>query len=492
MKGKIVLQDPDKTEIIHITSVEVNHTDLHDYPVYAAKLKKILTINLRNVMEFPYMVIDKFQEQITDILNQLYNLNVKYAVIWSDGSWPDSFEFEEKLEEYIQEWNKTDWLAAGHIIAYPGKLPKWHQQCVVINLENFSKLGLKSIDGFWKDYPSYQQSPDHHHDDYTPLWIGPQQLDLGGEMITVPIDDIDYTPDNILNTIIPYAIYNGMIVYNLPQDLRDQKTCCYPEDEIEHTIGWFLNKNFPNNLTVPELEVFNDEIHEDKQSLKQFKIMNTEIVYITNTESVPKIVDIEADVISAPCSGLHQFKYASNNLKTLKRMVWFDFSPLGIAWTKKLLEEWDGRNFCQYFEENQEWLYIISHAYSKFPEDIKILYDPELAQEFVESYGGEDQWVEIWNQIRELKHDFIQVDLINDWQQLVDEIGKNDRLFLQVSNIWQYEINYVNNDIIDAELAFANLLKELTINNNKVYLTGDTPNDDHYSYTDVDILAEIL
>ena len=484
-----------KSKIIHIANVEINHPDLHDYPEFAAKLKKILRIALGNALDYPYMITQKFNDQVTDTLRQLNKLNIRYAVFWSDGSWPNGAEFESELEKCIEEWNKTDWLAAGHILAFPEKLPKWHQQCVVINVEQFMRLGVNSIDGFWKHYPNYSQSKKHHHDNYTPHWIGPFSTSDGDD-VTVEIhknDEPEFVPDFLLDTLFPYAIENGMMIYNFPQSLRDTKKCCYPEDETEQTVKWFLNKSFPHNLTQEEIKHYAlNLINEDKKCLKEFKIMDTEIVYITNTESVPGVVDVGAEVISVPCSGLHQFRYASNNLKTLKRIVWADFSPLGIAWTEKLLKDWDGRNFDQYYQENEEWLRVISLAYSKRPETLKLMYDPELVNEFVAAYGGEDEWVKVWNQIQNLQHDFVRVDLMKDWQKLVDVIGENQCLFLQLSNIWQYEINYINNDIIDAELAFGNLIKNLMINNNDVYFTGDTPADNHYEYTNIKILAEII
>lgn len=493
MKSKITLQDPDKTEIIHITSVEINHTDLREYPEYTAKLKKILRIALGNALDYPYMYTQKFRDQISDTFYQLNKLNINYAVFWYDGSWPTGAEFEERLEECIEEWNKTDWLAAGHIIAHPGKLPKWHQQCVIVNIPNFIKLGKRHVDGFYTNYPSYRQSAEHFHDNYTPHWIGPQSTDLPGDDIEIPINPgkfVDYIPNNILDTLFPYAIINDMMLYNLPYELRRTKRCCYPEDDIEKTIEWFMDNNFPYDMTVEELEEFNVEISSDKQCLKQFKIMDTEIVYITNTESVPKYCDLKAEVISVPCSGLHQFRYASNNIKTLKRIVWADFSPLGIAWTKKLITDWDGRNFEQFFYDHEDWLRSLSASWH--PDHINLIFDPELVQEFMDVYGGEDEWIKVWNQIKALDHEFVQVDLMKDWDKLVDVIGKNNRLFIQLSNIWQYEINYINNDIIDAELAFGNLLKNIMINNSKVYFTGDTPADDHYNYIDLDILAEII
>jgi hypothetical protein len=491
MKSKIVFQEKNDTSIIHVTCTEVNHTDLHDYPDLAAKLKKILKITLGNALDYPYMEVRNFCN-LPEIISQLDNLNFKYAVFWHDGTWPNGHEFESQLKKCIEENNHDEWLAAGHILAFPGKLPKWHQQCVIVNISKFQECNIEFIDKFTEDYPDYLMSREHHHDDYTPTWITGTGLDkYDGDLVKVPITDNEYEPDNIFDTLFPHAIKNNLPVLNLPQDLRDEKECCYPEDDTELTAKWFLDQDFPKALSADELLEFRDKyIHEDKQSLAQFKIMDTEIVYITNKEGVPEKRDFGATAISVPCSGLHQFKYASNNISTLEKIVWCDFSPLGIRWTKKLLADWDGRNFHQFFQDNQDCLR--DKKLSWYPDHITMIYDPDLVDKFVRSFGTEDQWIAMWNKIKNLEHVFVQADIIADWQKLVDAIGENDILFLQLSNILQYEINYINNDIVDVELAFGNLIKNLMINNGTVYFTGDTPDNRHYNGIDLKILTEIV
>ena len=42
-----------------------------------------------------------------------------------------------------------------------------------------------------------------------------------------------------------------------------------------------------------------------------------------------------------------------------------------------------------------------------------------------------------------------------------EAIGKDNNVFLQVSNIWQYETNYLNTPHHQAQAAFINLINEL-------------------------------
>ena len=51
---------------------------------------------------------------------------------------------------------------------------------------------------------------------------------------------------------------------------------------------------------------------------------------------------------------------------------------------------------------------------------------------------------------------------------------------MQLTNIWQYEVNYLNSDGLDAQIAFLNLINTVLKNNKSLHFTGDTPSGIHY------------
>jgi hypothetical protein len=112
--------------------------------------------------------------------------------------------------------------------------------------------------------------------------------------------------------------------------------------------------------------------------------------------------------------------------------------------------------------------------------------------EFIDSYGTEERWLEHWDRIRSLQHDFLQVDVVKEWPRVAQAVGRNHTVFVNFSNIWQYEINYINTANFDAQLSFGNLMNELLINNTTVYFTGDTPNGVHYQYQNLRSLPGIF
>lgn len=448
---------------------------------YLSTLRKVTEINLTNSTQHYVIVSDNFNRQFRNMLHQCSDLNFDVVVIWFEGSWPMGREFEEKLLESVDgEWSENEWLVAGHILDKGrGDAPHFHNQCVVINLKSWNKLASTEFSPYWRSnfFPNYKQSDEHMHDDYTPMYLEPQ----------VNEDMLQLIPtQNKLDVLIPVALENNMRVNNLNWDIRSEKHCCYPEDNVQETKRWLLDQDWTLNRTVDEVNLFGNDLDEDKQELYGFKCMNTHVMYITNTESVPGNETYDCTVMTCPCSGLHQFKHMNNARDTLKRVIWTDFSEAGIWWTKKVLAEWDGIAFNDFYKKHKRELQEKWMAYEANN------YDPDLANKFEDSFDSQEQWLEVWDWIRGLDHTFVQVDLVKEWKRIVDMIGTDETVFMQVSNIWQYEINYINNNHLAPQAAFIGMISSLLENNKDVYITGDSPGGVYYNYQNMKELISII
>jgi len=82
--------------------------------------------------------------------------------------------------------------------------------------------------------------------------------------------------------------------------------------------------------------------------------------------------------------------------------------------------------------------------------------------------------------------------MVTEWKRLVDAIGNDNTVFLQVSNIWQYEINYVNTTHFQAQAAYINLINEVLSNNKDLFVTGDTPSGVYQGYRNMKEIASIF
>ena len=80
----------------------------------------------------------------------------------------------------------------------------------------------------------------------------------------------------------------------------------------------------------------------------------------------------------------------------------------------------------------------------------------------------------------------------SDFDKIVDMVGENKKVHLQISNIWQYEINYLNTPLFEAQENFVKMINELLRNDNVVYFSGDTPGGMFYEYADMRLLPGIV
>ena len=458
------------SRIAHVSFNEPLISELKPEIEYFSKIKKVTEINLTNSCDHYVFVAGKLRH-CDYILTHAIQLNFDVAVLWFEGSWPLGTEFEEKLLKAIDtDWADKEWLAAGHILNrhFNDDAPKFHTQCVVINLKTYAKCK----DNLWESdlpFPKFKASEENLHDDYTPMYLEP----VGGyssKQLHISNSPFDW--------LIPLALNNNMYVFNLDYDIRNEKHCCYPEDDIQETKEWLLD----TSLTFSD-KIDYDLDNSDKQELFGFKVMSDKIVYITNTESVPYDQEYNCEVMVVPCSGLHQFKHMSNAKNTLKQVIWTDFSESGLWWIKKVLNEWDGVDFDKFYKTHRDLFNI----------DVEnLIYDKNLVLDFIASYGDESSWLDAWDWIRCLDHKFMKMDIVKEWQTLVDTIEPKQVVMLQVSNIWQYEINYLNNVHHQAQASFVNLINELLKKSKDVYLTGDSPSGVYYSYQNMKEITSIF
>lgn len=445
---------------------------------YVTTLRKIAEIGITNASSHFSIFGPSYSDLVFKMnLKSSYDLGFELAVVWFEGSWPLSEEFEEELlKVYDDTWTDSGWLAAGHLLSRrpATDLPTFDPQCIVINLKEW--YAVRTATDYENNY-TYTISEDHIHDDYTPMWISP-----GNDY---HLKDKE-RGEGCLDYFIPLALSRNLTVHNLPWNVRSEKHCCYPEDDIEFTKDWLLNKDF-SNLTRREIMLMRDDISEDKEELLGYKHMDKVVLYITNTESVPKRErhTYDHNIMTCPCSGLHQFTHMINAKDTLERVIWTDFSDAGLWWIQHLIENWDGNNFDAFYQNHKEQIQ------EKFNIDEETtVYDIALVEQFFEDVA--DSWEDDWNFIRGLNHQFEKIDIVNDYQRLIDEIGTGNKVFMQVSNIWQYEINYINTKHCDAQKAFIDIVTTVLNNNEDLYVTGDTPSGTYYEYQNMKEIASIF
>jgi hypothetical protein len=188
-----------------------------------------------------------------------------------------------------------------------------------------------------------------------------------------------------------------------------------------------------------------------------------------------------------PCAGLHQFWHLGNHVDSLKEVTFYDFNPYAIKWTDIVISEWDpSTNFTEFYEANIDR--IIGDGVI---DPSCCLYDRKLVASLIDSMGGPVEFADRINKIKKLPINFIQLDAVKQWEKFIDTSGYDHNLFIQVTNIWQYEINYLNTSGFMAQTNFIKLMMGLMERHKEVYFTGNTPGGLHYTYQNVKLLTGI-
>ena len=458
---------------VHVVTDEQLHPDI-DNNEYVRILKKVLNISLTNHVHgsictmFGPINSRDFEELTQRFMDSGY----KYVCFWFEGSQP-----MEGFEEVFLEWanENDDWHVMGHILNRPNRLPVFHEQVVILNLETIDHLNFDTVDG--EDYPRYEQSKEHVHDDYTPLWI--EGLNDGWFNYEEEVSDE-------FNNFFDHFLFNclelGFKIVNVPEDIRTAKFCVYPEEDIEHTLNWLINTDFHAETYEEKSQYKFDEVPHDKWMLYEFLNMSNEILYVTNTEDYPdkEIVATAKDtnIIICPASGLNQFLFAMPHIETLEKIIWADFNPMSISWLKYIIKEWDGYNFKQFFEDSKplllEWglkdLEFLNYRDKQVDELTDMFNTPEINEKY--------------NRLRNIEHVFLNIDIVNQYDQILPH-AVDANVILQVSNIYSYEINYIINKYYKAQQEFYGLINGLLNNNKNVYFRGDTPQGTYYEMTNI-------
>ena len=188
-----------------------------------------------------------------------------------------------------------------------------------------------------------------------------------------------------------------------------------------------------------------------------------------------------------PCAGLHQFWHLANHIETLENVTFYDFNPYAIKWTNIVINDWDpSTNFTEFYEANIDRVIgdgVIS------PDCC--LYDRKLVASLIDSMGGPIEFADKINRIKRLQINFVQLDAVKQWHKFIDWSGEDHKLFIQLTNIWQYEINYLNTSGFTAQMNFIKLISELLEKHKEVYFTGNTPGGLHYTYQNAKLLTGI-
>jgi hypothetical protein len=300
-------------------------------------IKNLSDYIILNIQNSGFNVIQGLDE---DGLLKYASTKYTHAVVLSTGTeFINGDEFFHEVEKSVYGDHK--FFLMGHVADRDDGYYELHDQCYIINLQQYKELSYPKI-GEFSYYDSHVQieplrSEENIHDDYTPTWIKSGTVEK------------TYKHKWHGWNIISLALKRNLPIVVFPKQFRDNKKFYYP--------------NYENSFIPASSYLYG------KQS-----IASQTLFYPHNTEDMPELSfagPIKQLVIQA--SGLQWFSYLLKygyDENTVVRFV--DYNLFALETMMVIVKRWNGLNYPQFVtatvgaraalvgKEAKDWLAVSS------------------------------------------------------------------------------------------------------------------------------------
>ena len=298
-----------------------------------------------------------------------------YAVIISAGT---SLGLSDRLFPAIDNLCKEEFFVAGHILDrghhsyYKNACFELHQQFYIVNLAEYKNLNCPIVGNEeWVDYQ--QLAPVRskeclYNDTEIPVW-----MHKGTELTTYSVKLHGW---NILNI----GLENDKKFLTLPEQIRSSKK--YPYYEYDH--------------------VFLKELTQIRQNY--FFGMNFFAGW--NSDLLLNDIPFEGPIEQYATVGIG-FNWVKN-LQMLEftdrtKIIFTDINYNCLVFMKKMVEEWDGKNYADFYWENKPML-------PNNPPYIPDSYKEQIAEQWEQFLTTIDNWDVLWSKVKALTYDYVLID----------------------------------------------------------------------------------
>ena len=236
-----------------------------------------------------------------------------------------------------------------------------------------------------------------------------------------------------------------------------------PQTDPDNFLNGLMNKKYTDHTIARGARVI----------IKRKNIPSSP-VYFVNTEPFNKC-NIQHEMFEQYVGTTAGFKLLYNAYNygfdiDSTKFVWYDFDAHSIKFKRLMVKEWDGIDYPafvkQWCEDNPDANTLLLKSVDK--EWLNI----------IEEFGGMDNWLDFWIQVKLCKHEFLEVDLVNNHKLITDKLDNNASTFFWTSNIYSYVLLKVIVDPFTLERSFAELIIRLQQINN-CWFIGTDPNDNN-------------
>jgi hypothetical protein len=384
----------------------------------------------RNLAEFWLIEVERqghkvlVHSEIDTLLNAAADLNCKYLIVGAlGGIYSSEDDFFAEMKKWIEQ--NPDFYIVGHIADKKQYWYELHEQCFVINLDIFRRLGRPVYGTYQKgefQLTHVERSIENFHHDFTPHWLKPTS-----EKITVSQVGRGF---NLLDV----GLKAGHPIYAFPERLRNAKFFLHPgiDGEFSRKIVWWDR----------QVEIFRNS----------FDAFDTEDMKFS-AEDRPRA---PLGRLITLCSGLLFFEILRDlDFVQGAAIHFYDHSPVAIDLMRLLVSDWDGRDYPKFLRNNKAGITRLLN-----------FSDPEEKwSSFVRRFGGEEPWINFFERVKgECVFYFYETDVygerFGESDFLKDMPGNGETLF-ELSNVFHYRYSSAMRSLVERVRAQDNLIESI-------------------------------
>jgi len=324
-----------------------------------------------------------------------------HAVVISAGT---SLRLSDRLFPAIEETCKKDFFIAGHILDranhshYGNACFELHQQFYIVNLEQYKDAGMPVIGeeewGAYEQIAPIRSQEFLYNDPEIPVW-----MKQGTELKTY---DVRLHGWNILRV----ALEQDKTLITLDQSVRTSKKYLYYE--YDHV---FLK-------TLAEI--------------KHYQFFATNFFAGWNSDTLRSQLDFTGPVEQYATVGI-----GFNWIKNLElvgftkdtKVIFTDINYNCLMFMKKLVEEWDGKDYADFYWKHKPMLPNNSPYISEE-------YKEQIDSKWKEFLTTVDDWESLWDSVKQLNYDYVLIDYTASFN--FDWLEAGRKTILNLSNLYNH------------------------------------------------------